>query len=122
MMTDTPEKSRPRAATSVHNSTPEVFLENSRNVFVLSACKAIRMSFHSMERWSCNKVSMLPMYTVAMLLLIGMCDMYSVKNCHASLHDCLLYKAALSSPNASLQTWTLYSMAEHVTRTTTKLL
>lgn len=38
MMTDTPEKSRPRAATSVHSSTPEVFLENSKKVFVRSAC------------------------------------------------------------------------------------
>ena len=38
MMTDTPEKSRPLAATSVHSSTPEVLRENSRKVLVRSAC------------------------------------------------------------------------------------
>ena len=40
MMTDTPEKSNPRAATSVHSSTPEVLRENSRKVLVRSACKS----------------------------------------------------------------------------------
>jgi len=38
MMTDTPEKSRPLAATSVHSSTPEALRENSRKVLVRSAC------------------------------------------------------------------------------------
>ena len=37
MMTDTPEKSRPLAATSVHSSTPEVLRENSKKVLVRSA-------------------------------------------------------------------------------------
>ncbi len=38
MMTETPEKSRPLAATSVHSSTPEALRENSRKVLVRSAC------------------------------------------------------------------------------------
>lgn len=37
-MTDTPEKSRPLAATSVHSSTPQLLRENSKKVFVRSAC------------------------------------------------------------------------------------
>jgi hypothetical protein len=47
MMTDTPEKSRPLAATSVHSSTPEALRENSRKVLVRSACTHRVMDFQS---------------------------------------------------------------------------
>ena len=40
-MTDTPEKSRPLAATSVQSRTPQLLRENSKNVFVRSACMHI---------------------------------------------------------------------------------
>ena len=59
MMTETPEKSRPLAATSVHSSTPEALREYSRKVFVRSACTHRVITFQS--QYAGAKDGMLPL-------------------------------------------------------------
>jgi len=57
MMTDTPEKSRPLAATSVHSSTPEALRENSRKVLVRSACTHHVITFQSQYAGAKNGIA-----------------------------------------------------------------